>query len=192
MAGHEAPDTLPRDLAGFLDWRLRQDAAYEFLGLQPRALLAMDRRASLIKGNLLAALDEALDGRRDVVVGETVELRTADAFSIAMLVVASRTTCLASPPCYLESDDITPLVIVETATPETAFRMHVEKWAAYRHIPSLRHYLVVEADKRLVRLHTRNREMVFGELFREAGTVPLEALGITLDVDSIYAGVIDG
>jgi hypothetical protein len=192
VAGHEAPDTLPRDLASFLDWRERQDRAVEFLGLQPKACLPRGRRASLIKGNLLAALDEALDGRSDVVVGESVELRTADAFSIAMLVVASRTACLASPPCYLESDDITPLVIVETATPETACRVHAEKWEAYRHIPSLRHYLVVEAEQRLVRLRSRKREMVFEELFLEAGPVPLQALGITLDVDSIYAGVIDG
>ncbi len=192
MASHEAPDTLPRDLASFLDWREHQNRAFEFLGLQPKACLPRDRRASLIKGNLLAALDEALDGRPDVVVGESVEVRTADAFSIAMLVVASRAGCLASSPCYLESDGVTPLVIVETATPETAFRAHAEKWEAYRHIPSLCHYLVVETDQRLVRLRTRKHEMVFEERFFEAGPVPLQALGITLDLDSIYAGVIDG
>ena len=192
MASPDVPDALPRDLASFLAWRERQDAAYEFLGLAPRPLLPRDRQASLLEGNLLADLDEALDGKSGLVLEESVALSTADAFSIAMIVVGSRSDCLASPPCYLASDETLPVAIVEIAAPASAFRVHVEKWAAYRHIPSLRHYLVVEQDQRLVRLHTRQAALVFEERFIEAGEVPLEAIGISLSVESIYAGVIDG
>lgn len=192
MAGPDAPESVPRDLASFLDWRERQDAAYEFLGRKPKPLLPRDRQASLLEGNLVAALDEALDGKSGLVLDESAALRTADAFAIATIVVGRRTDCLASPPCYLENEAPQPLVIVEIAAPETAFRVHVERWAAYRQIPSLRHYLVVEANPRRVRLHTRQGDNVFEERFIEAGPVPLEAIGIMLDVASIYAGVIDG
>jgi hypothetical protein len=192
VASPVTPDELPRDLPSFLDWRERQDGTFEFLGLTPRPLLPRERQASLIEGNLLAALDEALDGKSGLGLEESVTLCTADAFAIASLVVGQRTACLASPPCYLANDELLPLVIVEIASPETALRVHVERWEACRHIPSLRHYLVVEQDQRLVRLQTRQRETAFAERCIEAGPVPLEAIGITLDVDSIYAGVIDG
>jgi hypothetical protein len=68
----------------------------------------------------------------------------------------------------------------------------VEKWAAYRRIPSLRHYVLVEQERRLVELHTRKGDIVFEERFIEAGEVALDAVGVTLDLDAIYAGVIDG
>ncbi len=192
MASVDAPDALPRDLASFLDWRERQDAPWEFLGLAPRPLLPRERQASLITGNLLAALDEALDGKSGFVVGESVELSTADAVAIAGIVVGRRSACLASPPCYLESNEKQPVVIVEIVSPSTALRDRVQKWEAYRRIPSLHHYLLVEQDRRLVELHTRTGDIVFEERFIEAGEVPLEAIGVRLDVDSIYAGVIDG
>jgi Uma2 family endonuclease len=71
-------------------------------------------------------------------------------------------------------------------------RDRVEKWAAYRRIPSLRHYVLVEQERRLVELHTRKGDIVFEERFIESGEVTLDAVGVTLDLDAIYAGVIDG
>ena len=144
------------------------------------------RAHTMLKGNVFAALRQALRGTRCTAYGDGIEIRAHGVSAIPDVVVSCEPPDLSSPV------EAAPVLIVEIVSPSTAFRDRVLKWQAYRQIPSLRYYLKVEQDRRLVELHSRTGDVTFEELFLESGPVPLNALGITLDVATIYSGVIDG
>ena len=186
MANARARSQLPRDLDAFVRWHERQAEAFEFVGGAPVMMAPASRAHTMLKGNVFAALRRALEGTRCTAYGDGIEIRAHGISAIPDVVVSCEPPDLATP---VES---APVLIVEIVSPSTVLRDRVQKWEAYRRIPSLRHYILVEQDRRLVELHTRRGDIVFEERFIEAGEVPLEAIGITLDVDSVYAGVIDG
>ena len=186
MANARARSELPRDLDAFVRWHERQAETFEFLGGAPVMMAPASRAHTMLKGNVFAALRQALEGTRCTAYGDGIEIRAHGISAIPDLVVSCEPPDLSSPV------ETAPVLIVEIVSPTTALRDRVQKWEAYRRIPSLGHYMLVEQDRRLVELHTRKGDIVFEERFIEAGPVPLDAVGITLDVATIYAGVIDG
>ncbi len=86
-----------------------------------------------------------------------------------------------------------PCVVVEVTSPSTARIDRGEKLEAYRRIPTLRAYLVVDHRRRRVERHWRNapsdewvREEIAGEA-QMAVTVP--CLDVSLTLDAIYRRV---
>ena len=84
-----------------------------------------------------------------------------------------------------------PCVVIEVTSPSTVRTDRGEKLAAYREIPSLRAYLIVDHRRRRVERHWRDdlaspwkREDIMGD-----GTVAVPRLEVELTVDEIYRGV---
>lgn len=186
MARAAARNDLPRDLESFVRWHAAQPETYEFVGGMPVMMAPASRAHTMLRGNIYAALRTALEGSPCTAYSDGIEIREAGQSAIPDVVVSCGQPDLASP---VEPE---PVLIVEVVSASTAHRDRVEKWAAYRRIQSLAHYMLVEQDRRLVELHTRESSFVFEERFIEAGEVPLRALGVTLDLETIYLGVIDG
>jgi Uma2 family endonuclease len=177
---------LPRTLESFVGWHERQAETFEFVGGAPVMMAPASRAHTMLKGNVFAALREALRDSPCTAYSDGIEIRVAEMSAIPDGVVSCHPPDLSTPV------ERAPVVIVEIVSPTTVLRDRVQKWEGYRHIPSLRHYLCVEPDRRLVQLHTRLDDMVFEERFIETGVVALDAVGVNLDVTTIYAGVIDG
>jgi len=81
-----------------------------------------------------------------------------------------------------------PCVVIEVTSPSTARIDRGEKLAAYREIPSLRAYLIVDHRRRRVERHWRGdasaawmREEIVGE-----GNVAVPCLDAELTLDAIY------
>ena len=81
-----------------------------------------------------------------------------------------------------------PCVVIEVTSPSTARIDRGEKLAAYREIPSLRAYLIVDHRRRRVERHWREdasaawkREEIVGE-----GNVAIPCLDAELTLDAIY------
>ena len=81
-----------------------------------------------------------------------------------------------------------PCVVIEVTSPTTARIDRGEKLAAYREIPSLRAYLIVDHRRRRVERHWREdasaawmREEIVGE-----GSVAVPCLDAELTLDAIY------
>ena len=81
-----------------------------------------------------------------------------------------------------------PCVVIEVTSPSTARIDRGEKLAAYREIPSLRAYLIVDHRRRRVERHWRDdasaawmREEILGE-----GNVAVPCLDAELTLDAIY------
>ncbi len=186
MANARARSQLPRDLDAFVRWHEQQPETFEFVGGAPVMMAPASRAHTMLKGNVFAALRQKLAGSRCTAYGDGIEIRAHGISAIPDVVVSCEPPDLSTPV------EAAPVLIVQIVSPTTALRDRVEKWEAYRRIPSLRHYLMVEQDRRFVELHTRKGDIVFEERFIETSEVALEALGITLDVATIYSGVIDG
>ena len=80
-----------------------------------------------------------------------------------------------------------PLVIVEVLSPSTSSTDRAWKLQEYFRLPSLRHYLIIWADKQQIAHHRRgdNGEIETRTVTR--GEMKLVPPGITLTVDDIYA-----
>lgn len=186
MAKARARSELPRDLDAFVRWHAAQAERFEFVGGAPVPMAPASRAHTMLKGNVFAALRAALEGSPCTAYSGGIKIRAQGISAIPDVVVSRGEPDLSTPV------ETAPVLIVEVVSPSTALRDRVEKWAAYRRILSLRHYVLVEQERRLVEVHTRRGDFLFEERFIEAGEVSLEALKTVLMLDDIYRGVIDG
>ena len=79
-------------------------------------------------------------------------------------------------------------MLAEVLSPATASYDRGEKFDHYQQIPSLRQYLLVDSERRHVDVYTR---LADGRWAREGfgrGRVPLDSVGIALDVEALYVG----
>jgi len=79
------------------------------------------------------------------------------------------------------------VLVVEVLSDSTEARDRGVKAAHYRHLPSLREYVLVSQHERRVEVHRRN-EAGRWELFEAeaGGRVELASVGCTLAVDELY------
>lgn len=80
-----------------------------------------------------------------------------------------------------------PTVIVEVLSPSTEKHDREAKYAHYRRIPSLRSYVLVSQDERLVEVFARNTDDSWTLRDYREGKARLDAIECTLSVDAIYA-----
>ena len=104
-------------------------------------------------------------------------------------------TVVCRPVTFPEGDDCAvtnPVVIVEVLSPTTAVWDLTGKRERYATLASLQHYLVAHADAWQVHHYRRNPDGSWRVTFHGAGdTIDLDAVGVTLSVDAVYAGVED-
>jgi len=79
-----------------------------------------------------------------------------------------------------------PSIIVEVLSDSSEVDDRGDKWAHYRRLPSLRHYVLVSQTEKRVDLYTRERRGWHYEDVSE-GSAELSALQINLDIDELYA-----
>jgi Uma2 family endonuclease len=87
---------------------------------------------------------------------------------------------------------LNPKVVVEVLSPSSEAHDRGEKFAQYRSIPSLMHYVIAAQDKPLLEVYTRQDDGSWN--FREYGPgtkAAFAALGCELDVDLVYSDVFD-
>jgi Uma2 family endonuclease len=83
-----------------------------------------------------------------------------------------------------------PVLIVEVLSPSTEKDDRGRKWAAYRRLPSLRHYVLVAQDETMVELYTRSDVGWTLQVFETAdANVAIAALDVTLNVADVYEGI---
>ena len=80
-----------------------------------------------------------------------------------------------------------PTVIVEVLSPSTEQHDREAKYAHYRRIPSLRAYVLVSQDERLVEVFTRNEDDTWTLRDVRDGVARLDAIECVLDVEAVYA-----
>lgn len=82
-----------------------------------------------------------------------------------------------------------PVLIVEVASPSTRVYDKTDKFIAYREIPTLQHYVVVDTERELAECYSRTEdgEWVVTTATSKADHLPLAALGVVLELTEVYA-----
>lgn len=85
-----------------------------------------------------------------------------------------------------------PVVIIEVTSPSTENYDRETKYAHYRRIRSLRAYVLVSQDERLVEVFTRNADESWTLRDVREGVARLDDIGCTLEVEALYRNPLAG
>lgn len=183
MAESVAPHP-PLRVEQYLELERDAPVRHEFVGGKLYAMSGDSRRHNRIAGNIYIELRAAASGTACRVYMSDMKVQTADeAFYYPDVMVA----CEAEPDDpYLEH---APCVVVEVVSPSTEMIDRREKLAAYKRMPSLRAYLIVDQDSPRVERHFRDET---GQWLQSdvigTGAFPVPCVDTELTLLDIYDG----
>lgn len=174
-------ERLPTTLEEFLAWQEERDEWYEFINGEVAVRGATTPRHDQIAANVIAALHAPLRDQpcRVLTTGSTVEVESGEAVRPDALV-----TCETSTEGTHE-----PVVVVEVSSPGSSNNDYRRKRRLYEAMPSVRHYLLIEPDERLVWHFEKQADGLFMPRMVRDGTVLLDPPGVRLDLAAVYAGI---
>jgi len=169
----------------FLAWEEAQPERHEFHRGEVLALESTRRVGGLVVGNLAAGLRQHTKGSRCRVFIAAMKLQVADD---AIFYPDLFVTC---DPADLKTEQIfrAPLLVAEVLSESTQAYDRGLKFAAYRQLPSLREYLLVDPDTRRVEVFRRNERELF-ELHDQTGHAELHLASV--DFRLAMAELFDG
>ena len=160
---------------------------HEYVAGRVYAMTGGSARHVLIVGNILGAVRRAVRGGPCLGFASDLRLRvSADTFYYPDVMAVCGPIDLEAP--VVER----PSLVVEVASPSTRRVDRGEKLLAYRGVETLRAYLLVEQDQRLVEHHWRDESGAWcHETVTDAsgGRISTPAPPLLLTLDEIYDGV---
>jgi Uma2 family endonuclease len=181
MARAAPAEDWPRTIEEFAAWHMLQPERWEFVDGRPRLMAPASMRHSILKRNVFRALDTALAASACEALIDGPQILTDEISAIPDVVVTCGRLDLTTP---VVAD---PAIIVEVMSPSSDIDDTGRKWFSYRKIPTLKHYLVLSQDERVVQVHSRAGEL-WRERFVSAGTLELDDPAVRLDIAAVYAG----
>jgi Uma2 family endonuclease len=156
----------------------------EYVAGQIYALAGASLRHNRILGNIFGRLWAVARGGPCRVYAAEVKLRAADDviyYPDVMVACGSETghPLLEHAPC----------LVVEVISPSTGAIDRREKLAAYKRLPSLQAYLIVDQDQRRVERYWREEGEWWEQEIAEQGVVPIPCPATQLSLEEIYEGV---
>jgi Uma2 family endonuclease len=167
--------------------RLEETATvkHELVGGEIYAMAGASERHNRIAGNIFFHLRSATRGKPCRAFMADMKLRLATSatyyYPDAMLVCDPAD----DHPIYKQS----PCFIAEVLSPATASVDVREKWAAYRGLPSLRYYLLVDSERLWAKVFFRDAHDAWFEQELSADDridVACDATRLTLTLDDLY------
>ena len=176
---------LPETLEEFRLWHACQPEVWEFIDGVPRRIAPGSKAHTLIKSNVGGALREALRGSACSVLIDGAIVEVAGSSLIPDVVV----TC--DPLDFSTPRVDAPVIIVEVMSPASERDDVGRKLALYLQIPSLRHHLVIEQDRRQIIHHERRDDLdgMFLTNIAPPDPLRLEPPGVRLAFAAVYEGV---
>lgn len=151
---------LPAEVASlspeeYLNWEITQTEKHEYVAGEVFAMGGASRRHVTISGNLFAALDNALAGTpcRTYMADMKVEIAAKRSYFYPDLFV----TC--HPDDHrAELAMRHPVLVAEILSPSTAAYDRGDKFIAYRTLPTLKEYLLIDPDHQQVELFRKGAD----------------------------------
>ncbi|KAB2928084.1 MAG: Uma2 family endonuclease [Candidatus Contendobacter sp.] len=177
------------DAKSYLVWEERQAEKHEFIAGEVFARAEARREHVVVSGNLAAAFKQRLRGGpcQAYVADLKVRVEAADAFFYPDVVVS------CDPRDHAASQFIAhPTLIVEVLSESTAAFDRGNKFAAYRTLPSLREYVLVDIETRRVETFQRTPEndWLFHEYLPSCGECGFPALNVSIPFDEVFENVV--
>ncbi|MBL8331132.1 MAG: Uma2 family endonuclease [Rubrivivax sp.] len=177
----------PMSASEFLAWDASQTVKYEFVQGEIFAMSGAGEAHVTVALNLAMVLRQHLAGTpcRTFISDMKLRVDTADAYFYPDVMVTCSAADAGSPLIKREAS-----LVVEVLSPATAAYDRGDKFAAYRQLPSLREYLVVDTRSRRCDLHRLNElgQWVLYS-FDAAQGVELASVALRVSADVLWAEV---
>jgi Uma2 family endonuclease len=171
----------------FTAWALEQPSGRFELAHGIIVAMAPERSShALVKGAAYRALSAAADARGGgcVVYPDGMAVRIDD-----MTQYEPDAAVRCGGP--LDADAVVyddPVIVVEVTSPSTRAVDTGAKLVGYFRLPSLRHYLVVDVERRAVVHHRRGEDGAISTRILAGGTLSLDPPGFEVDLAHLFAG----
>jgi len=177
------------DAEAYLAWEERQVEKHEFIAGEVFAMAGARREHVVVSGNLYAAFKQRLRGGpcQAYVADLKVRVEAADAFFYPDVVVS------CDPHDHAADQFIAhPTLIVEVLSESTAAFDRGNKFAAYRTLPSLQEYVLVDIEARRLETFRRTPEndWLLHEFLPGCGECDFPALNVSIPFDEIFENVV--
>jgi Uma2 family endonuclease len=173
------------DAEGYLVWEDRQLEKHEYIRGEVFAIVGARREHVVVSLNLAAAFKQRLRGGpcQAYVADLKLRVEAMDAFFYPDVMVS------CDPRDHAASQFIAnPILIVEVLSESTAAFDRGNKFAAYRTLPSLQEYVLVDIQSRRVETFRRmpEHDWLFHEYLPDAGDCLFPALEVSIPFDEIF------
>lgn len=184
----QAALNLPMSASEFLRWDAQQSVKHEFVAGEVFAMAGASDAHITLTGNLFSALRNHLRGTPCRCFFADMKLRVdgADAFFYPDVVVTCSAADAADRLVKRE-----PVLLAEVLSRSTAAYDRGAKFAAYRLLPSLREYLLIDPESRVCDLYRRGDDGLWVlHPYSAADTVHLASLDVRLPGDVMWEQVL--
>ncbi len=173
--------------ADYLDLERHSEIKHEFVRGEIHAMTGGSARHALLGANVVFALKRRLGGGRCRVFNSELRVRC-----VAVEVTTYPDASVVCGELEFDPDSphgiVNPTVVVEVTSPSSSAYDRGEKSSFYRSIQALKAIVIVDHERRVVEVHERFADEWTTRRAEAGGHVVVEALGIELEVDEIYAG----
>ena len=181
---HQTAEVLTLSFEEFLEWEHRQPQRHEFLAGEVVAMTGTTDRHNTVSLNLAFALREGLRGSPCRVFMADVMVRVeADDMGFYPDVMVTCSEADRADP-YVKRE---PLVVMEVLSETTAAYDIGEKFSAYRQLPSLREYVLVDPERpraEVFRRQADGRWLV--DTLGLSDRLELASLGLEIPMSEVY------
>jgi Uma2 family endonuclease len=180
----EAPVLSPDE---YLRWETCQMEKHEYVNGEVFAMGGASRRHVTVSGNLFATLNELLAGTpcRSYMADMKIEVATKNSFFYPDVFV----TC-HSDDHHAELVMSHPVLVAEVLSPSTAAYDRGDKFIAYRSLPSLKEYLLIDPDHRQVELFRKGENGLWVlHDFIPNQTLQLTSVGAEISWEHLFRNV---
>ena len=180
----------PFTAADYLVWEADQTERHEFVNGEVFALAGAEDRHVMVSLRLASALLNHLSGTPCNVFMSDMKLsiKTLDNFFYPDIMVTCNPDDRESRMSKSE-----PKLIVEILSKSTANYDRGEKFVSYRHIPSLREYVMVDIDSRQIEAYRLGDQGLWVlhpvDLRAAASTLSLASVDLTLTTEQVFAEI---
>ena len=176
------------DAEAYLAWEDEQAQKHEYMRGEAFAMVGARREHVVVTLNIGAALKQRLRGGPCQAYVSDLKLRVeaADAFFYPDVMVSCDARDHAASQFIAH-----PILIVEVLSDSTAAFDRGDKFAAYRTLPSLQGYVLVDIPSRRVEAFQRtpDQDWLFHESLPDSGDCQFPALGLSIPFDEIFENV---
>lgn len=177
------------DTEAYLAWEDQQTEKHEYIGGEVFAMVGARREHVVVSGNLYAAFKQRLRGGpcQAYIADLKLRVEAVDAFFYPDVMVS------CDPRDHAASQFIAhPILIVEVLSESTASFDRGNKFAAYRTLPSLQEYVLVDIQARRVESFRRasDQDWLFHEYLPTGGDCLFRALEVSISFDEIFENLV--
>ena len=181
----QLPSDLPRDMTvdAFLAWAEDRSGRYELenghvVAMAPERLVHVRAKTASFDALRTAILGAKLPCEA-LPDGAAVRIDARTLYEPDAMVF-----CGDAPPGDALAI-VAPVVVVEVVSPSTGRRDHHEKFVGYFAVPSVEHYLIVDAERRILIHHARRADEIATRILH-GGPLRLDPPGLDLRIEDLF------